>query len=542
MSTRIMRAPVRPSQATQANAEGTADSKASTAASSSAKSANAAPAQSSSNLLQAGFETHSGKDMLLNEANEAGPQRHTRTGMRRELANLKRSGNAGQAAGQTAEAGKKGEGKGLTKGKRALALLAGGEALLPQKGEKASSKTLGKLKKDSLKKAKTTTRTDSKTVKAKGNKGKAHAKETSKSATANKTQSTSQQKAAQKGAAATGKPSTTLGKSSTSLGQGGKASPSQMAQQGKAGIQRSVSQALAMQPGGTAAQGKTGLAQGAQGTSMGGMGQGATATGLAGKASAGTATVGADGASSMNQAEPGAKLGQGLQRSLGSQSLEGSTFREQMKGMQGKAAAQFQATMGKSSGSSRPLSLHSLLVQEAKGSEAKEVRRKSEASPKQELRQLVQQWANAKEANFLMNMQATVMPNDVAAVAWRIATLAAQGAIPQGQLMALISKTLKSPGKRKQIKRIKDLLVKKGSVPAGISTETLELIAAMIALYLAKQGNIDADDLIEELFGMPSRGIDIIVPDGGGSHHDEGREEQRHQEHREGQRLGDSDI
>ncbi len=192
MSTRIMRAPVRPSQVTQANAEGTADSKASNASSSTAKPADATLTQSSSNLLQAGFETHSGKDMLLNESNEAGPQRPTRTGMRRELAKLKRSGNTGQAAGQTAEAGKKGDATGLTKGKRALALLAGGEALLPQKGEKGTSTTLGTLKKDSLKKAKTTIRADSKTSKTKATekKGKASGNETSKSAATSKTQTT----------------------------------------------------------------------------------------------------------------------------------------------------------------------------------------------------------------------------------------------------------------------------------------------------------------------------------------------------------------
>jgi hypothetical protein len=118
-----------------------------------------------------------------------------------------------------------------------------------------------------------------------------------------------------------------------------------------------------------------------------------------------------------------------------------------------------------------------------------------------------------------------------------VATLAQQGAIPYGELMSLLTKTLKRPGSDKRLKKIKDLLVTKGIVSSGVSKETLELIAAMIALYLAKKGDAQAEALIDELFGMPSR--QIFLPEGGGSHHEEGREDDEHREYREGENLQD---
>lgn len=544
MSTRIMRAPVRPSQGAQANAEGTTQAKPSPSTNPAPSSSSAQTTQTtqpSNTLMQAGFEAHSGQDLLLNESSkEAGGTRRPRTGMRRELEQAKKAGGSEQAAGASKEAGKKGKAKGMTQGKRALALMAGGEALLPTKGKKGGkSKTLGKVKSGSLADTKSTSRSSSKSskTKAKGKKGIASAESKAKSAKSKTAKKTSQTATTQKASTtAQAQSKTSTGKAQTTAqAQPGQANPAMG--QAKGSIQRSIGgQGMAMQPGAAGGQGKAGMAQGA-GLSSSGLQGGATSGGPVGQ---GSAALMGEGASSTGETQRGTMMGQGLQRSLGGEATGGSTFREQMKAMQGKAALQFQAAMGKGK-EAKPLSLHSLLVQEAKGGEAKEIRRGSEASPKQELRQMIQQMANAKEANLLMNMQTTVMPNDVAAVAWRIATLAQQGAIPQTHLMSLLSKTLKAPGKRKQIKRIKDLLVKKGSVPAGISTETLELIAAMIALYLAKSGNIDADDLIEELFGMPSRGIDIIVPDGGGGHHEEGREQQRHQEHQEGQRLNESE-
>jgi hypothetical protein len=61
-----------------------------------------------------------------------------------------------------------------------------------------------------------------------------------------------------------------------------------------------------------------------------------------------------------------------------------------------------------------------------------------------------------------------------------------------------------------------------------MSAEMLQLIAAMIATNLAKAGDDDAEALLIDLFDRPSRRIEL--PEGGGSYHEEGREEQEHQE------------
>ncbi|MCB9639563.1 MAG: hypothetical protein H6728_02765 [Myxococcales bacterium] len=147
-------------------------------------------------------------------------------------------------------------------------------------------------------------------------------------------------------------------------------------------------------------------------------------------------------------------------------------------------------------------------------------------SPRQQLKQLVIKWATAQEATALQNLH-TVMLHDVSGVANRIASLAQQGIIPSGQLMSLLTKILKKPGQRKLMNKIKDMLIKKGA-SSCMSAEMLQLLAAMIATNLAKGGDDDAEALLIDLFDRPSRRIEL--PEGGGSYHEEGREEQEHQE------------
>lgn len=147
-------------------------------------------------------------------------------------------------------------------------------------------------------------------------------------------------------------------------------------------------------------------------------------------------------------------------------------------------------------------------------------------SPRQQLKQLVFKWASAQEAVALQNLH-TVMLHDVTGVSNRIASLAQQGVIPSGELMSLLTKVLKKPGQRKLMDKIKDMLIKQGA-SSCMSAEMLQLIAAMIATNLAKAGDDDAEALLIDLFDRPSRRIEL--PEGGGSYHEEGREEQEHQE------------
>ena len=174
------------------------------------------------------------------------------------------------------------------------------------------------------------------------------------------------------------------------------------------------------------------------------------------------------------------------------------------------------------------LSLKNLLFsQAAQGTASDDT---SPDSPKQQLRQFLQQIASAQEANLLQNLQ-TMLPQDAAAIAWRAASMVQQGHIPYGQVMDLIRNVLKRPGNRKLLGKIKEVLVKKGAISASITAENLEIIAAMIAYYLAKGGDVKADRLLHELFDTSD--FDFDIPEGGGGRHQEGRQQQGEEERRQ---------
>lgn len=551
MSTRIVRAPVSPTSQTSGDAP-----------ESSPKAGGAASASSSPvDLTQKGsFEAHSGRDLLLNDSSQT---------TQKEPASGRRRTSTGSDD--------------VSRGKRALALLSGGDELLPDTKGKAEAKgesagkgkaeakgkaegkgeTTGKSEAEGKGKAETKGKAASKgKAEAKGRaesksgasgearaKGKGRGKKAGASESAGKATTSSGGKTSGKSATATtgGKAS---GKASTGAGASGAATqgtgPS--GAQGMAGAASGSvdTSARALQPqatGGTGAGSASGGAAAGGAAATGGAGAMASTGGAAG-AAAGGAASGADGAAGLTSSALGAgAAGEGKAALAGKGVVAGkgaaATGKSSLaQGAAGAAAQGGGQAAGSAEGSRRSLSLSSLLMREVQvGESAKASSREDDVSPRQEFRQLVRQWASAQEATMLHNLTHTAMPNDVAALAWKIATLAQQGALPQGELMSLIAKTLKKPGNRKKIKRIKDLLVKKGFAAAGMSDDTLELIAAMVALYLAKQGNVDADDLIEELFGMPSRGLGMFLPEGGGSHHQEGREEHAHQEHRDGERL-----
>lgn len=164
----------------------------------------------------------------------------------------------------------------------------------------------------------------------------------------------------------------------------------------------------------------------------------------------------------------------------------------------------------------------------------KQEQAKSTENPRQEMRALVRKVATTNEAAILQNAQA-MMVNDVAAVAWRIASLVQQGQMPHAQMIGMLKKILNKKGGRKLIDKIKDFLVKKKAVASGISTDQLELIAAMVATYLAQGGDMDAEALVEDVLGAPSRSFSL--PEGGGEHHEEGRQQQREEERKKGEGL-----
>lgn len=186
--------------------------------------------------------------------------------------------------------------------------------------------------------------------------------------------------------------------------------------------------------------------------------------------------------------------------------------------------------------STKPLSVRSLHLQEL-GDTAIDSQEQLE-HPRQEFRALLKQWAGAKEAVILEQLQ-WASPLDASFVAQKIASLAQSGQLPVTALLTTITKLLKRAGNQRKLAKLKSALVKKGVISSSISTEALELIAAMIALYLAKTGNATAEELLVDVFRSSSR--DLVLPDEGGSQHEEGREEERHARHQRGEMSAETE-
>lgn len=559
MTTRIIRAPIPSAQNIGGTQEGSkAERPSTTMTSGNLVSQGASQATAATVLEQGGFETHTGRDVLLNEGTSGSAPESSRSGVYRELqqkSSLARGGTSQATKGGGEQASVRSEGR--ARGQMALALLSGGKELLSAESSKEGKALEGKKVGASPNEQKIFDKKKSEHLAGSKKLAKQTILQAKKETKTNPQQNSS--------ARTSEKPSDTTATSSKSG----------LASQGGPSTRGSVAQASGMntQPGTQASMQGTGGKPLQPGGATGALGQTASAFSTPGNA-ASAATVQSSATGHPQQGQQG--IGQGTGSEVGGKSAHttaslaqqttttqaggdilgksasglgqdtlGATTKAMMGAKtegsmaSGNAAATAQGASTSAEGTSRSFSLQSLLLHEAKeGSEIKGAENNKETqSSRQEFRELVKQWANAKEMAFLFNFQATVMPNDVSALAWKIATLAQQGALPKGELMTLLSKMLKTPGNRKKMDRIKNLLIKKGMVAAGASAESLELIAAMIAMYLAKKGDIEADDLLEELFGLPSRNLDLIVPDEGGSFHEEGREEQNHQEHQEGLKL-----
>ncbi len=535
MSTRIVRAPVRTQQGVSpqdTQQEAASQKVAKGAASSSAANQTSSTHTSPSTTPPPGrFEAHTGHDPLLNQG-QTKQVRSPRASLQREL-----TGGPGAAVQKD-----KAKGGGRIRGKRALALLGGGKGLKVSGKAKAKakattkgkSKTQGKSTLTAQSKSKKTNVRKKKTraggvLVSKGKKGIGKKLATTKQQVQTKSTTTSK-------ATGQGTTSTTKGASSASSGF------AQGATSGKGLAGKTGTTVRALR---TASFGVVG--------GSGGVGASTNPAGTADSSGEKGAQASRDmGRAGQSGVMAGAGKGEATKGTSSTWQAGASTSRETgaSQGTQGKAQAQVAdsskaafatgagALTAKAGEAKQTLSLKHLMLQGGKGvGDTGRTESRDEAnSPRQQLRQLVKQWTNAAEATMMQNLQ-VAMPNDVAAVAWKLASLAQSGALPKGELLSMLSKVLKKQGGKKQIDRIKALLLKKGMVAGGMSADTLALIAAMVAMYLGKQGNIDADDLIEELFGTPSRGLDFVLPEGGGSFHEEGREQQAHEDHAAGRKL-----
>lgn len=513
MSSRIMRSPV----ARTTTEPGAKD----------AKKADKSSAKSSPQQTKAGFESHTGRDALLGEKAKGKPSlsRDASTG-------AKTSGGQGKTDVKDLLLGggaKKGEGKGQTKGK-------GG---VPAKGKQATKGSLGAKGKEKAKallegkmsskgKAEAKGKSEGK-VSAEGTKGKGEAaakKASLAKATTEKSaakQATVQSQISQS-AQAKGK-----GAASSPQGQAAKGATSGLAQQAaapSAGQGKQASGAPMAKEASTAMKGTQ--TEGTKGTTP------TTQSSSAQKAQ-GSAPKGSVGGGMAQTAAQGSQAASGARGAAGAYSAKGSLGANK-PGMQQQVGSSLTASKPSAPRKSSSLSLQSLQIRTAKEAKANA---KSQETPRQRMIALVKQWTSAAEMEVLMQSHG-VMPTDAAFVAKRIAVLAQSGQIPMSDLFTTLVKVLKKAGNRKKLQKLKDALVKKGVISAGISTETMELIAAMIALYLAKGGDANAEDLVVELFGQSSKRLEL--PDEGGGHHEEGREEERHQSHQKGDTQGDGDA